>query len=110
MGAQPDTSTNAPEVWHGVQQILAQIPVAAHLATYLGLMKAVEKFDYSRGNKFATYAIWWIRQAITRAIADQSRLIRVPVHMMEVVNRARRITQEHETLQGREPTALELAA
>jgi RNA polymerase primary sigma factor len=75
----------------------------------LGLMKAVEKFDYSRGNKFATYAIWWIRQAITRAIADQSRLIRVPVHMMEFVNKVRRAKQEHEILRGREPTARELA-
>ena len=75
----------------------------------LGLMKAVERFDYSRGNKLATYAAWWIRQAITRAIADQSRLIRVPVHMIEVVNRARRIIQKHEILQGREPTVLELA-
>jgi len=76
----------------------------------LGLMKAVEKFDYSRGNKFSTYALWWIRQAITRAIADQSRLIRVPVHMVEFVNKVRRARQEHEILQGREPTAQELAA
>jgi len=76
----------------------------------LGLMKAVEKFDYSMGNKFSTYATWWIRQAITRAIADQSRLIRVPVHMAEFVNKARRARQEHEILRGREPTAQELAA
>jgi RNA polymerase primary sigma factor len=75
----------------------------------LGLMKAVEKFDYSRGNKFSTYALWWIRQAITRAIADQSRLIRVPVHMVEFVNKVRRARQEHEILKGREPTAQELA-
>jgi RNA polymerase primary sigma factor len=75
----------------------------------LGLMKAVEKFDYSRGNKFSTYALWWIRQAITRAIADQSRLIRVPVHMVEFINKVRRARLEHEILQGCEPTALELA-
>ncbi len=76
----------------------------------LGLMKAVEKFDYSRGNKFSTYATWWIRQAITRAIADQSRLIRVPVHMVDFINKVRWARQEHEILQGREPTAQELAA
>lgn len=76
----------------------------------LGLMKAVEKFDYSRGNKFSTYATWWIRQAITRAISDQSRLVRVPVHMVEIVNKVRRARQEHEILHGREPTAQELAA
>lgn len=75
----------------------------------LGLMKAVEKFDYSRGYKLSTYATWWIRQAISRAIADQAQLIRVPVHMIEVVNRARRTIQKHETLHGREPTVLELA-
>ncbi|MDR3515788.1 MAG: sigma-70 family RNA polymerase sigma factor [Azospirillaceae bacterium] len=76
----------------------------------LGLMKAVEKFDYSRGNKFSTYATWWIRQGISRAIADQSRLIRVPVHMVEFINKVRRARQEHEILRGREPTAQELAA
>ncbi|MEI7608431.1 MAG: sigma-70 family RNA polymerase sigma factor [Rhodospirillaceae bacterium] len=76
----------------------------------LGLLKAVDRFDYSMGNKFATYAMWWIRQSITRAIADQSRLIRVPVHMVELVNKVRWAVREHEILQGREPTTLELAA
>lgn len=76
----------------------------------LGLMRAVKKFDYSRGNKFSTYAIWWIRQAITRAIADQSRLIRVPVHMVELINKARRVRQEYEILRGREPTHKEVSA
>jgi RNA polymerase primary sigma factor len=75
----------------------------------LGLMKAVEKFDYSLGNKFSTYAIWWIRQAITRAIADQSRIIRVPVHVVEVVNKVRRVKQEYNILRGRKPTIKELA-
>lgn len=76
----------------------------------LGLMKATAKFDYSRGYKFSTYALWWIRQSITRAIADQSRLIRVPVHMLELVNKVRRAKQEYEIRQGREPTPPELAA
>ena len=75
----------------------------------LGLMKAVEKFDYRRGFKFSTYATWWIRQSMTRSIADQSRTIRIPVHMVENINRltraARALTQELE----REPTAAELA-
>ena len=76
----------------------------------IGLMKAVDKFEYRRGYKFSTYAIWWIRQAITRSIADQARTIRIPVHMIEVTNKvvraSRRILQEI----GREPTPEELAA
>jgi len=75
----------------------------------IGLMKAVDKFEYRRGYKFSTYAIWWIRQAITRSIADQARTIRIPVHMIEVTNKvvraSRRILQEI----GREPTPEELA-
>jgi len=75
----------------------------------LGLMKAVERFDYTRGVKFSTYAVWWIRQSITRAIADQSRLIRVPVHMAELINKVRRIRGTYEIRQDREPTVTELA-
>ena len=75
----------------------------------LGLIKAVDKFDYTRGFKFSTYATWWIRQAITRAIADQARTIRIPVHMVETINKVKKVSSQLLHTNGHEPTAEEIA-
>ena len=75
----------------------------------MGLMKAVEKFEYRRGYKFSTYATWWIRQAITRSIADQARTIRIPVHMIETINKLMRVQKQLVQEYGREPNPEEVS-
>ena len=74
----------------------------------MGLMKAVEKFEYRRGYKFSTYATWWIRQAVTRAIADQARIIRIPVHMIDAISKLMRLQKRLLQEFGREPTPEEI--
>src|SRR5574343_177825 len=75
----------------------------------IGLMKAVDKFEYRRGYKFSTYATWWIRQAITRSIADQARTIRIPVHMIETINKIVRLSREFSINRGRDPSPEEIS-
>ena len=75
----------------------------------IGLMRAVDKFEYQRGYKFGTYATWWVRQAMTRAIADQARTIRIPVHMIEIINKLNRTSRTLVQQMGREPTLEEIA-
>ena len=75
----------------------------------IGLMKAVDKFEYRRGYKFSTYATWWIRQSITRAVADQSRTIRIPVHMVEQINKILRVSRRLVQEKGSEPTSEDIA-